>query len=760
MPIIFDNATRTFHLQTPNTSYVFRMRGDYVLEHLYYGNRLNSLKGMFTYNYAPFVSGVSIDSEFKSNQKMAGAEAGDASVGQTPEAAKRPDFASTGVLLQEYSFLGSCDMRRPAFHATYEDGSRITKAKYLSHNIFDGKPKLEGLPATYVEDDAEAQTLEIFMLDELTGLEFVHRYTVFTQHDAIARSVEVLNTSDKAVKIGRIMSMSVDFGDHDFDLISQHGAWGRENYVERTPLMYGSMIVENRGVSRSHGQSPFFALARKDTTENKGEVYGFSLVYSGNFECGTEVERYGATRAFMGIGSTDFSWLLEPGERFVTPEAVMVFSGEGIGAMSRTYHKLYRTRLARGPWRDRERPVVINNWEGTYFNFDEEKLVNIAKQAAKAGIEMLVLDDGWFGQRDTDTCSLGDWYVDKKKLPNGLDGLAKRIHEEGLKFGLWFEPEMISPDSDLYRAHPDWCIHVQGRDRSLAREQLILDLSREEVREYVLSFLFDTLGNAPIAYIKWDVNRDAAEVGSAALPAERQAETAHRYMLGLYEILEKLTAAFPEVLLEGCAGGGGRFDPGMMHYFHQYWASDDSDAGERMVIQHGTSMVMPSAFVSAHVSAVPNHQVQRTTSLEVRGLVAMGGQLGYELDATKMSDEELAEVKAQIEQYKQIREIVHKGSLYRLRSPFEGNHTVWEYVSEDEKTVVVLYFKTRAVPGFERNMLRLEALQKDANYRLRLTGEEFNGDVLLNYGLSVEKRPADAKRMPDFSGKLLIFDKL
>ena len=429
--------------------------------------------------------------------------------------------------------------------------------------------------------------------------------------------------------------------------------------------------------------------------------------------------------------------------------------------MSRTFHELYRTRLARGPWRDRERPVVVNNWEGTYFDFNEEKLVEFARQGKKAGIDMLVVDDGWFRVVDGESGAVGDWKVNKRKLPNGLNGLAEKVNAEGLKLGLWIEPEMISPDSDIYRAHPDWCLHVKGRDRSLGRCQYILDLTRKEIREYVLGILFDILNNANIEYIKWDVNRDATEIGSVDLPPERQAETAHRYMLGLYEILETLMSAFPEVLFEGCAGGGGRFDAGMMHYFHQYWTSDNTDAGDRMLIQTGTSMVMPSRFISAHVSAVPNHQVGRTTSMQTRGLVAMGGQLGYELYITTMTDEELAEIKAQIEQYKEIREVVHNGDMYRLKSPFEGNKTVWEYISDDKKTVVLLYFKTRAVPGFERNMQCLEGLEKDASYKLRYTDEVYSADVLMNYGICVEKKfMINGKKMQDYSGKILIFDKI
>ncbi len=749
MPINFDSKTKTFHIQTPNTSYAFRLRGDYMVEHLYYGKRLESLAGMDTYDYAPFVSAVSMDYEFAGDEM---AERGESA---------HPQFVSSGVALLEYSHFGSCDTRRPAFHATYKDGSRVTKAKYISHKIYDSKPKLAGLPSTYVEDDSEAQTLEIILQDELTGIEFLYRYTAFANLDVITRNIEVTNKGTAPAKISRIMSMQIDFMDHDFDFIDLHGAWGRECYPERSPLTYGSRIIENRGVCRSHGQKPFFALTRKNTTENTGDVYGFDFVYSGNFECGVEVERYGATRAFMGIGSTDFSWLLESGETFVAPEVVMVYSANGIGEMSRTFHELYRTRLARGIWRDKERPVLVNNWEATYFDFTEEKLVDLAKCGKKAGIEMLVVDDGWYRQKKGEGNSMGDWNVDLKKLPDGLDGLAKKINAEGLKLGLWFEPEMLCPDSDLYRAHPDWCFHVEGRGKTYARCELVLDLSRREVVEYLIETLSRVLKSAPIEYVKWDVNRDATEIGSATLPAEKQGEIAHRYMLGLYEILERLTKEFPYLLMEGCAGGGGRFDAGMMHYFHQYWTSDDSDAGERMLIQTGTSMFMPSKFMSAHVSAVPNHQIGRTTSFEARGYVAMGGQLGYELDITKMSDEELQQIKEQIEQYKEIRDVVHNGKMYRLKSPFESNHTVWQYISKDEKTVVVLYFKTRAIPGFERNMQCLEALNPDADYKLRQTGEVYNGNVLMNYGLCVEKKLSkDGKKMEDFSGKLLIFDKM
>ncbi|MDY3928340.1 MAG: alpha-galactosidase [Clostridia bacterium] len=454
----------------------------------------------------------------------------------------------------------------------------------------------------------------------------------------------------------------------------------------------------------------------------------------------------------MGINSFDFNWLLKPGEEFNAPETVMVYSAHGLGEMSRTYHKLYRTRLCRGKYRDIERPILINNWEGTYFDFNEEKILNIAKTAKKAGVELMVLDDGWFGKRNDDRSSLGDWYVNKEKLPNGIGGLAKKINDLGMMFGLWFEPEMISPDSDLYREHPDWCLHVEGRERSEGRNQLILDLSREDVCDYIIDFMTDYLKNAPISYIKWDMNRNMTEIGSALLPPERQEETAHRYMLGLYKILEKLTSEFPDVLFEGCSGGGGRFDAGMLPYFVQYWTSDDTDAGMRMYIQHGTSMVMPSSTMGSHVSAVPNHQTGRTSSLKTRGAVAMCGQFGYELDVTQMTDEELSEIAQQIKEYKEIREVVHKGDMYRLESPFEGRNTVWEYVSEDKNTVVLFRFTTESLPAYRSVKEKFEGLEENALYVRRDNGEIYSGSVLMNCGILF-------KNQQDFDSEIVIFDK-
>ncbi|MGN1116920.1 MAG: alpha-galactosidase, partial [Candidatus Ornithomonoglobus sp.] len=479
---------------------------------------------------------------------------------------------------------------------------------------------------------------------------------------------------------------------------------------------------------------------------------GYSFVYSGNFIASAETDHFDTVRCQMGINPFGFGWRLESGESFQTPEVVCVFSDEGFGGMSRIFHKLYRTRLVRGPHRDKERPVLINNWEATYFNFDEDKIFNIAKKAAKAGIEMMVLDDGWFGHRDNDKSSLGDWFADRRKLPNGIEGIAKRVTALGMKFGLWFEPEMISKDSELYKAHPDWCLHAEGRERTEGRWQLVLDLSREDVRDYIVDAVTGILKSAPIFYVKWDMNRNISELGSAKLSAEHQQELAHRYILGLYDICERITSAFPEILFEGCAGGGGRFDAGMLYYFQQYWTSDDTDAVERQYIQYGTSMVMPASAMGAHVSAVPNHQVGRVTPLATRGHAAMMGQLGYELDIEQLSDEELEIVKAQIEEYKGIREIIHKGSMYRLKSPFEGQSSAWEFVSEDKSEAVLIHFSVMVSPELPMECIRAEGLDADAVYIDKTTNKEYSGEFLMNRGICFDNRR-------DFQSELIRFSR-
>lgn len=712
MGIFFDEEKRVFHLQAGNTSYIMQVLKQGYLAHLYWGRKIK-----------------------KANAEELLVLRGRGSFSPNPDPGN--GVLSLDTLPQEYPSYGNTDFRTPAYSIQLENGSTVTDLRYDSYRIIKGKPVIDGLPATYVEIDDEAETLEIVMVDALIGLKAVLSYTIYENIDVITRNVRFINEGNTRLKLLRALSMSVDFSNDKYDFMHLYGSWGRERHIERRPLLNGNQSVESRRGASSHVHNPFIALLSKDADEEQGEVYGFNLVYSGNFLAQAEVDQYNTTRVSLGINPFDFSWLLEQGETFQTPEAVMVYSSEGIGKMSRTYHKLYRTRLCRGNFRDKTRPVLINNWEATYFDFTAEKIESIAKAGKELGIELFVLDDGWFGKRDSDNCSLGDWTVNSKKLPKGLEDLAKCVNDIGLQFGLWFEPEMVSPDSDLYRTHPDWCLHVQNRSRSEARKQLILDLSREEVCDYIIEVVSKILRTVPISYVKWDMNRNMTEIGSECLPPERQRETAHRYMLGLYRVLEKVTNDFPNILFESCSGGGGRFDPGILHYMPQTWTSDDTDAVERLKIQYGTSIVYPISTMGSHVSAVPNHQVHRNTSLKMRGDVAMSGNFGYELDLTKFTEEEKAEVKAQVAEYKELRELIQFGDMYRLMSPFEGNETAWMVVSEDKSEAFVAYFRVLAVPNPPLDRLKLRGLNPDMEYFVTGKDVTYGGDELMYAGLYI-----------------------
>lgn len=715
MSITFDEQARVFHLQTSKTSYIVHLWREKYLMHVYWGKKIKT----------PDISNAVVNR-----------------VGGFTPNTDNEDY-SLDYMNQEYSTGLGTDYRVPAISVVYADGSRNAKLLYEGYKIVSGKPKLEGLPATYVEHDDEADTLYITLVDKLKGLKVVLMYTAFNELDVITRAVKVINESDDNILLEKVLSASVDFETYDYDFIDFHGGWGKERFMERTPLRHGIQLVDSKRGSSSHQLNPFFMMASKDANEEYGKVYGFNLVYSGNFTGGVEVDCADKSRAWMGLNEYDFSWKLEPGQEFQTPEVVMVYSGNGFGEMSRTYHKLYRTRLVRGKYRDESRPILINNWEATYFDFDEDKIVGLAKVAKELGIELVVLDDGWFGKRNGDNCSLGDWYVNKEKLPNGITGLAKNITGMGLKFGLWVEPEMVSVDSDLYRAHPDWCIHVPDRIRTEARNQLILDLSRKEVCDYIVDTIGGILQESEISYIKWDMNRNMSEFGSAGLPADRQKEMPHRYMLGMYDVMERITSAYPDVLFEGCSGGGGRFDPGILHYMPQIWTSDDTDAMERLRIQYGTSMCYPISAMGAHVSAVPNHQTGRVTSLKTRGDVAMSGNFGYELDLMKLSDEEKEEIKVQVEQYKELRTFVQSGELYRLKSPFisannDGNDTAWMVISEDGTDIFAAYFRKSCIVNGGIYRMKLKALDPDAIYEVVGTKMRYSGDELMEIGLIVD----------------------
>ncbi|GIP07529.1 alpha-galactosidase [Paenibacillus lautus] len=718
MSIHFHEDLGIFHLQSDRSSYVIELvRGVYPA-HAYWGRRIrdNRVLGLLE-------------------------RRGRASFSPTPF---REDASfSLDSLPQEYPGYGSGDFRQPAYQVQLANGTTVTEAEYVRHRIYSGKPKLEGLPAVYTEQDDEADTLELELFDRVSGLTIYLSYTVMKAFDAISRSVSFRNDSKENMTLLRAMSASVDMDHSRYDLLHLHGAWARERHVQRRRLSPGMQGIESRRGSSSHNHNPFLALLSEGAGEEFGEVYGFSLVYSGSFSAQVEVDQYDTTRVTMGLNPFDFTWLLEPGQSFQTPEAVMVFSAEGLGGMSRRYHKMYRTRLCRGQFRDATRPVLVNNWEATYFNFNADKIEQIASAGRDLGIELFVLDDGWFGKRNDDTTSLGDWVVDKNKLPDGLEDLVKRVRGLDMQFGLWFEPEMISPDSDLYRQHPDWCLHVEGRRRTEGRQQLILDFSRQEVGDAVADMVRGILRSAPITYVKWDMNRNMTEIGSAALPPERQRETAHRYMLGLYRVMEQLTTEFPHILFESCSGGGGRYDPGMLYYMPQTWTSDNSDAVSRLKIQYGTSLVYPLSSMGAHVSAVPNHQVHRNTSLRTRGHAAMSGNFGYELDLTAFSEQEKEEVREQVKLYKEIRHLVQFGDFYRLRNPFEGNEAAWTIVSEDRSEAVLYYFRILSEANEPIRWLRTMGLDPEGDYKCLEDGNIYGGDRLMNAGLAVPPMHGD-----------------
>jgi alpha-galactosidase len=712
MSVTFDEKQRSFHLKTNQTSYVIQIVRDGFLAHRYWGKRIN---------------------QFNDTNELLHVHR---PLSPNPD----PDDRSFSLdeLPQEYPGFGRSDLRTPAYQIRLENGSTTIDLRYDSHLILKGKPALKGLPSVYAESESEAETLEITLKDEWLNLYVILSYSIFESFNVITRSVRFLNHSEERVRLLAAASMNVDFGDADFDLLHLSGAWAKERSMYRRPLFQGTQAVDSRRGASSPHHNPFIALMRKGADETTGEVYGFNLVYSGNFLANVEVDPYHTARVSIGIHSFDFEWLLEPGEEFQAPEAVLVYSADGLGGMSRTYHSLYRSRLCRGKYRDQVRPILINNWEATYFDFDAERLERIAIKGKELGMELFVLDDGWFGERDDDTSSLGDWYVNKRKLPGGLKDLADKINGHGMQFGLWFEPEMVSLDSELYRNHPDWCIHVPGRSRTTSRSQLILDFSRVEVCDAIVEQLENILRSAPIAYVKWDMNRHMTEVGSAALPAERQRETAHRYILGLYRVLDRLTTAFPDILFESCSSGGGRFDPGMLYYMPQTWTSDNSDAISRLKIQYGTSIVYPVSSMGAHVSAVPNHQVGRVTPLETRGNVAFAGVFGYELDLLQFTEEEQQVVKEQVSFYKEMREFLLQGDLYRLLNPFEGPEAAWMIVSGDQSEVFVFYCRILAEPNAGFRTLRLQGLDPDASYTsVDMPERVYGGDELMHVGLRV-----------------------
>lgn len=734
--IFYNEKDKAFKLRANNTDYMMKVCEEGYLAHVYYGNKVpdEDLTYLLRLDESPF----------------------------TPATNDRDRASFMDTLPFEYPCFGLGDYRESAFKIMDASGMSTCDLRYVSHKMYEGKPKLEGLPATFATEESGCSTLEITMYDKYADIEVVLIYTAFDKLDVITRSAVITNKSEKPFKITRALSACVDFDTDKMDMITLNGSWARERAVERCRLHHGKQLVDSCRGESSHQNNPFVALCDNNADEDKGEVFGFNFVYSGNFYAQAEVTQHKKTRFLMGINPLDFEWLLEKGESFTCPEVVMVHSDEGIGKMSRTFHDLYRNNLIRGEYKDKRRPILINNWEATYFNFDTDKLIDIAKEASKLGIEMLVMDDGWFGHRDSDNSSLGDWFVYEKKLKGGLKYLVDEVNKLGMKFGIWFEPEMISPDSELYKAHPDWAIQIKGRPLTLCREQYVLDYSRKEVRDYVYGMMKKILDSANIEYIKWDMNRQLTEVGSATLPAERQRELWHRYVLGVYDLMDRLTTDYPHILLENCSGGGARFDPGMLYYSPQIWCSDDTDAIERLKIQHGTSMCYPCSAMGAHVSDCPNHTVGRNTPFKTRGHVAMVGTFGYELDVTRIPQEDRDAIPAQIEEFNKFNKLVRTGDHYRIGNMFEDNTwDAWEFVAKDKSEALFEFVQVLARPNERSRRIKLKGLEPEAYYYEESEPDKkISGAALMNAGINIAKMWNGDGLYGDFCSKILHFIKV
>lgn len=715
--ICFDAETRTFKLDTPNTSYIMGVQDAFgYLIHYYYGKKLCTMD-------AAYLSGV-LESPF------------------TPDRNARDKLSFLDCASFEYPTGGIGDFREHCLEIRTQSGHNAVELAYVGYRITPGKRNLPGLPAT-LGDPNSCDTLEIDLVDSILGLTVTLQYGVFRDVDVITRSVSVKNEGS-ALYLTKVLSACLDMDNQDFSMLTLHGSWARERRMQYRKIGYGRQGTFSERGETSHQEHPFFALTTPNVTQTTGEVYAMHFVYSGNFEAQVGVDQFDKLRAVMGINPYNFCWKLEKGETFQSPEIVMVYSDEGLGRMTRTFHNLYRRHLIRSQWRDKKRPILINNWEGTYFDFNTEKLLDIARGASKLGIEMLVMDDGWFGNRYDDNRALGDWYVNENKLPGGLKHLADELGKLGMKFGIWVEPEMVSPDSDLYRSHPDWAIQVPGRIPGLARNQLVLDITRREVLEYVWERLEEILNSANISYVKWDMNRQLADLGSLRLNPDRQGELYHRYVLAVYELQERLCSRFPEILLENCSGGGARFDPGMLYFSPQIWCSDDTDAIERLSIQEGTALVYPLSTMGAHVSDCPNHTVGRSTPFETRGHVALAGTFGYELDITKLSSDEQNMIPQQAAMYHEYNHLVRDGDYYRIASFHENRmFDCWELVSPDRKEALVTFVQVLGRPNCHSRKIKLQGLCPEAVYRVEGTEQTYTGDILMYGGLTVENMWGD-----------------
>lgn len=718
MGIIYCEKDRTFTLQTKNTTYQMQVDRYGFLLHLYYGKKTDGCMDYLLTYY---------DRGFSGNPYDAGEDR----------------TYSMDTLPQEFPCYGNGDFRSTAFAVENADGSMSCDLRYKSHKIFDGKYNLEGLPAVYASEE-EAQTLEILMEDPVTGVKVVLLYGVLPAQDIITRSVSVKNESSGKIYLNKIESASLDFLYGDYEFLTFYGRHAMERNVQRVPVVHGTQKIGSVRGTSSHQYNPMMILAEKETTEDKGNCYAMSFVYSGCFQGEVLKDQLNQTRMMLGLQEEAFRYPLETGEKFQAPEVILSYSSEGMNRLSQNLHHCIRQHICRGKYKEEIRPILINSWEAAYFDFTGDTIYELAKAAKEVNIDMLVMDDGWFGKRDDDNSGLGDWFVNEKKLGGTLGNLIKRINDLGVKFGIWIEPEMVSEDSDLYRKHPDWALTVPGRNPVRSRNQLVLDFSRKEVVDEIYDQICKVLDQGNIEYVKWDMNRSLMDVYSSV--TRDQGRVLHDYVLGLYDFLERLVQRYPNLLIEGCSGGGGRFDAGMMYYTPQIWCSDNTDAIDRLRIQYGTSFGYPVSVVGSHVSAVPNHQTGRKTPLHTRGVVAMSGTFGYELNLMKLSEEEKQEIREQIAEYKSYAPIIQNGLYYRLSDPATEEICAWEFVHTDEKeqSKVLLNIVMQVIHGnMTVNYVKLQGLEETAIYREEKSGKRYTGAALMYGGMPLPIEPGE-----------------
>lgn len=701
MAITFNETTRIFTLTTAHTTYQMQADAQGYLLHLYYGART---AGEMDYllNYG--------DRGFSGNPNSAGSDR----------------TYSLDALPQEYPSLGTGDFRNYALNIENADGSQCCNPVYITHEIAAGKYTLKGLPFVRAEEN-EAETLKIILEDPVTKVELHLLYGVLEKEDIITRSVIIKNAGKAPVTVKKAQSACLDFLHGDYDLIKFYGRHAMERNMERMPVSHESTRIGSRRGTSSHQYNPGVILAGKNTNEDSGSCYGMLFVYSGNFLVEAEKDQYDQTRIQMGLTDELFAYPLEAGAEFIAPEVILSYTNKGLSRLSQQYHHCIMNHICQGKYVHANRPVLINSWEAAYFDFTGDTIVELAKEAKALGIDMVVMDDGWFGKRNDDNSSLGDWYVNEEKLGGTLTKLIERVNAEGVKFGIWIEPEMVSEDSDLYREHPEWAITIPGRKPVRSRNQLVLDFSRKEVRDEIFKRICAVLDQGNVEYIKWDMNRSLADIYAP--------NVTYDYVLGVYDFLEKLTNRYPDILIEGCSGGGGRFDAGMLYYTPQIWCSDNTDAINRTRIQYGTSFFYPVAAMGSHVSAVPNHQTGRVTSMHTRGVAAMSGTFGYELNPALLNAKEKAEIRAQLAQYREYQELIREGDYYRLSNPFQDNFAAWMVVSDDRSKALVSVIRLTAEANPPAAYVTLKGIEEDAFYREKTTGKVYPGAALMEAGI-------------------------